>query len=164
MNKLSLKERREQFIFLLLLALLSTGLLGWVIFNDNEYDVGAVKKKLAQKIKDESQFEQVAAEMKPTIDTTYKKIVQYDPSVQALFLETDVQNAIGAIRAAYQRRAYDNRYKCFQQEARFFEIMFTDRKELRGNIRDIDNYNKALTDCSQTRAGLQGAVMNRGSK
>jgi hypothetical protein len=163
-QKLSLKERREQFIFLLLLALLSTGLLGWVIFNDNDYDAGAVKKKLSQKIRDESQFEQVAAEMQPAIDSTYKKIVQYDPSVQALFLETDVQNAIGAIRAAYQRRVYDSRYKCFQQQARFFEIMFTDRKELRGNIRDIDNYNKSLTDCSQTRADLQTAVLSRGRR
>lgn len=163
MQKLSIKERREQFIFLLLLSVVSIGLLGFVLFSNSAALGGAeVKRKLAKKMKEEAQFEAVAEETKPTIDSTFKKIMQYDPAVQAMFLEADIQNAIGAIRAAYQRRAYDNRYKCFWQQARFFEILFSDKKELRGNYKDIDNYNKSLDDCKLSRRGLQDAIMHRG--
>lgn len=161
MQKLSLKERREQFVFLLLLAVVSTGLLSFIVFNGGHYSSADIKQKLAKKIKEEAQFEAVAEETKPTIDSTFKKIIQYDPSVQALFLESDIQNAIGAIRAAYQRRAYDSRYKCFLQQASFFEIMFTDRKELRGNYKDIENYNKSLDDCKLSRTALLDAIMKR---
>ncbi|RFM25608.1 hypothetical protein DXN05_24285 [Deminuibacter soli] len=136
-------------------------MLSFIVFGSGYNSGGDVKQKLAKKIKEEAQFETVAEETKPTIDSTFKKIIQYDPSVQALFLESDIQNAIAAIKAAYQRRAYDNRYKCFLQQARFFEMMFSDRKELRGNYKDIENYNKSLEDCKVYRTGLQQAIMQR---
>ncbi|NIG57602.1 hypothetical protein F3J22_29300 [Chitinophaga sp. Cy-1792] len=120
-----------------------------------------MKDKLAQKITAEKQFESVAAEMRPAVDSTYKKIIDFDPSVQALFLESDILNAIGSIKAAYQRKSYDMRYKAFLQEAQLLEVMFYDKKELRGNYRNIEKLNSDLDRCNLSKRGIQEAIINQ---
>ncbi|WP_167021547.1 type VI secretion system TssO [Chitinophaga sp. Cy-1792] len=161
MAHLSIKERQEQFIFLLVLSLFTIGLLTWLLFSGSDVGNSAMKDKLAQKITAEKQFESVAAEMRPAVDSTYKKIIDFDPSVQALFLESDILNAIGSIKAAYQRKSYDMRYKAFLQEAQLLEVMFYDKKELRGNYRNIEKLNSDLDRCNLSKRGIQEAIINQ---
>ncbi|MBV8252575.1 MAG: hypothetical protein JO154_08205 [Chitinophaga sp.] len=161
MAHLSIKERQEQFVFLLLLSLFTIVLLAWLLFSGSDVGNSAMKDKLAQKITSEKQFESVAAEMRPAVDSTYKKIMDFDPSVQALFLESDILNAIGSIKAAYQRKSYDVRYKAFLQEAQLLEVMFYDKKELRGNYRNIEKLNSDLDRCKLSKRGIQEAIINQ---
>ncbi|RAJ88094.1 hypothetical protein CLV59_101859 [Chitinophaga dinghuensis] len=161
MAHLSIKERQEQFIFLLVLSLFTIVLLAWLLFSGSDVGNSAMKDKLAQKITSEKQFESVAAEMRPAVDSTYKKIMDFDPSVQALFLESDILNAIGSIKAAYQRKSYDVRYKAFLQEAQLLEVMFYDKKELRGNYHNIEKLNSDLDRCKLSKRGIQEAIINQ---
>ncbi|HEY0273782.1 MAG TPA: type VI secretion system transmembrane protein TssO [Chitinophaga sp.] len=160
MAHLSIKERQEQFIFLVILSVFTTGLLSWLLFNGNDLKTAAIKEKLAQKVKEEQQFEAMVTEMKPAIDTTYKKIMDFDPTVQALFLESDILNSIASIKAAYQRRSYDVRYKAFLEAAQLLETLFYDKKELRGNNRNIEKLNADLERCRLSRRNLQDALLN----
>lgn len=160
MAHLSIKERQEQFTFLLILSLFTIALLAWLLFSGSDLSAGALKEKLAQKITDEKQFENMVSEVRPAVDSTYKKIMDFDPSVQALFLESDILNAIASIKAAYQRKSYDGKYKSFLQEAQLLEILFYDKKELRGNYRNIDKLNSDLDRCKLSKRGLQEAIIN----
>lgn len=162
MAHLSIKERQEQFIFLCILAIFTTGLLSWLLFDSSDLKTATMKEKLAQKVKEEKQFEAVIAEMKPAVDTTYKKIMDFDPNVQALFLESDILNSIASIKAAYQRRSYDVRYKAFLEEAQLLETLFYDKKELRGNNRNIEKLNADLDRCRLSMRNIQGALLNNG--
>jgi hypothetical protein len=160
MAHLSIKERQEQFIFLVLLSIVTIALLSWLLFDGNELRTGEQKDKLATRVHDEKQFEQVVREVRQAVDYTYKKIMEFDPAVQALFLESDIMNAIASIKAAYQHKSYDAKYKSFLQEAQLLEILFFDKKELRGNYRNIEKLNTDLDNCRLSRRGLQEALMN----
>jgi hypothetical protein len=161
MAHLSIKERQERFVFLLVLSIFTIALLSWLLFSGSDVGSSAMKAKLAQKITEEKQFEAAAAEMRPAVDSTYKKIMDFDPSVQALFLESDILNAIASIKAAYQRKPYDTRYKAFLQEAQLLEVLFYDKKELRGNYRNIEKLNSDLDRCKLSKRGIQEAIINQ---
>jgi hypothetical protein len=162
--RLSVKERREKFVLLLLLTLAVGGLFGWVLFSGYGADTTALKARLTQRIREEELFRAALDEARPAVDTVYRKIQQYDPGVQAVFLESDIRNQVSAIDALYQRRAYDPRYKCFWQQAQFLDMLFNDRKELRGNYKDMETLNQSLDDCKLSRRGLQEALMNQGRR
>ncbi|RPD43297.1 type VI secretion system TssO [Chitinophaga barathri] len=161
MAHLSIKERQEQFIFLFILTLLTTGLLAWLLFGAGNHGAGNMKEKLSQRILEEEQFAQAVAEVQPAVDSTYKRIMEFDPTVTALFLESDILNSIAGIKAAYQRKAHDLKYKTFSQEAQLLEILFYDKKELRGNYRNIQKLEQDLEQCKLSQRGLQEAFINR---
>lgn len=162
MAHLSIKERQEQFMLLLVLTLAAVGLLCWLLFGARDLRTGAMKEKLAQRMLEEQQFARAVEEVQPAVDSTYKRIMEFDPSVTALFLESDILNAIAGIRAAYQRRAHDGKYKTFHQEAQLLEILFYDKKELRGNYRNIRKLQDDLDQCKLSQRGIQEAILNRG--
>jgi len=161
MAHLSIKARQEQFVFLLVLSFLTIGLLSWLIFSGSNVGSSEMKEKLSQRIIEEEQFESVAAEVRPAVDSTYKKIMDFDPSVQALFLESDILNAIASIKAAYQHKSYDKRYKVFLQQAQLLEVLFYDKKELRGNYHNIEKLNSDLDRCKLSKRGIQEAIINQ---
>ncbi|WP_343302950.1 type VI secretion system TssO [Chitinophaga niabensis] len=162
MAHLSIKERQEQFIFLLILTIVTVALLCWLLFGARDLRTGAMKEKLAQRMLDEQQFTRLVDEVKPTVDSTYKRIMDFDPAVTALFLESDILNAIASVRAAYQKKAHDGKYKTFNQEAQLLEILFYDKKELRGNYRNIRKLGEDLDQCKLSQRGIQEAILNRG--
>ena len=94
MAHLSIRERQEQFLFLFILTILTTGLLAWLLFGGGRHNTGDMKEKLSQRMRDEEQFIQAMAEVQPMVDSTYKRIMAFDPAVTALFLEADILNAI----------------------------------------------------------------------
>ncbi|MGN6510383.1 MAG: type VI secretion system TssO, partial [Chitinophaga sp.] len=135
--------------------------LAWLLFGGGRHNTGDMKEKLSQRMRDEEQFIQAMAEVQPMVDSTYKRIMAFDPAVTALFLEADILNAIAGIKAAYQRKAHDLKYKTFSQEAQLLEILFYDKKELRGNYRNIQKLEEDLEQCKLSQRGLQEAFINR---
>jgi hypothetical protein len=156
--KFTLKERRERFLFFLGLFLLAAGVLCTAIFYNYGNGAAISKEEFARRIQDEEQFEATVAEAQPAIDTTYARIVKFNPNVQALFLENDIKNSLGAIKSYYNRKPYDNRYKCFIYASKLYENLFYDRRELRGNYNDISHINKLLDDCKLSTRQLQQSL------
>lgn len=161
--RLSVRERREKFVLLLLLSVAGAVLFGWLLLPimGGGTDTSGLKARLRQHIRDEEQFRAVVQEALPVVDSAYRKILNYDPGVQAVFIESDIHNQVGAINAFYQRKADDPRYKCFWQQAQLLEMLFNNRKELRGNYKDADGLGRSLDDCKLSRRGLQEALINQ---
>ena len=158
MLKFNLKERREKFLLFLGMFLITSSILCTAIFYN--YDDGGTisKDEFSKRIADEEYFESRVTEALPTIDTTYAHIAKFNPNVQALFLENDIRNSIGAIRSFYNRRSYDSRYKCFIHASKLFENLFYDKRELTGNYSDINRLNKLLDDCKLSTRQLQQSI------
>ncbi|SES09000.1 type VI secretion system transmembrane protein TssO [Pedobacter rhizosphaerae] len=161
MIKLSLKERREQFLFFMALFVFTVGLLSFGIFYSSKSRYEISKADLEVKISENQAFEDMVKETMPTIDTTYKQIVRFDPNVQAVFLRSDIQNSLNSIKSAYERKASDVRYKTFIQTSQLYDILFFDKQEMKGNLRDIEGLKRNLDDCVISRRQLQQTMSAR---
>ncbi len=161
MIKLSIKERREQFMFLVALVVVTVGLLSLGIFYSSKPRYEITKEELQVKLNENDAFEEVALETMPTVDTTYKQITRFDPNVQAVFLKNDILNSLSSIKAAYDRKASDARYKTFVQTSQLYNILFYDKQELKGNLNDVEELKKSLDDCIISRRQLQQNMPSR---
>jgi len=155
MIKLSIKERREQFQFLLALFIATVFLLCFGIFYTAKSRHEISKTELEEKVRQDQEFEDMVKSTRPTIDSTYKQIIRFDPNVQASFLKNDIQMAIGAIKSAYERKAFDSRYKTFIHTSQLYNILFYDRLEQKGNLADVERVKKNFDDCVISRRQLQ---------
>ncbi|MBB6498431.1 type VI secretion system transmembrane protein TssO [Pedobacter cryoconitis] len=164
MIKLSIKERREQFLFFIGIFLFTTALLSFGLFYDYNDGRMVSKKDLADKLEQNADFEKTVKEQRPTVDTSYKSIMTFDPGVQAVFLENDIKNSLASIKSNYDRKAYDQRYKTFLQVSQLYSALFYNRRELKGNRNDMDRLNKSLEDCKLSTRQLRqtiGSVSNK---
>jgi len=155
MMKFSVKERREKFLFFLGLFLFTSAVLCTAIFYNYGKYGHIAKDDFARRLSEENNFEAAVEQATPAIDTTYARIVKFNPNVQALFLENDIRNSITAIRSYYNARPYDVRYKCFIYASKIHENLFYDKRELKGNYNDISRINKLLDDCKLSTRQLQ---------
>jgi hypothetical protein len=156
MIKLSIKERREQFQFFLALFIFVVGVLSFCIFYSSKSRYQISKTELEQQINENQAFEDVVKETMKTVDTTYTKIVNYDPNVQAVFLKTDIMSALNAVKSAYDRKAYDSRYKIFVQTSQLYTMLFYNKQELKRNVReDLEQIKKSFEDCVISKRQLQ---------
>ena len=161
MIKLSIKERREHFLFFIGVFLFTSALLGFGIFHDFGRGRVVSKQDLAEKIAQDEEFESTVKEQRPTVDTTYQQIIKFDPGVQAVFLENDIKNSLASIKSVYQRKASDQRYKTFIQASQLYNDLFYDRRELKGNGKDIERLSKSLEDCKLSTRQLRQTIGNQ---
>jgi hypothetical protein len=164
MIKLSVKERREQFLLLTAIFLFTVSLIGFGLFHDYGNDKSFSKQDLTQKLAQDAEFENTVSIQRATIDTAYKQIMNFDPAVKAAFLENDIKYALGAIKSNYDRRAFDPRYKTFLQLSLLYNTLFFNRRELKGNNNDIENLKKSLSDCQLSTRQLKESLGNRTSR
>jgi len=162
MMKFSLKEKREKFLFFLGLFLFTAIVLCVATFYNYDNGSNISKEEFAKRLTEENHFEASVEQAMPAIDTTYARIVKFNPNVQALFLENDIKNSITAIRSYFNSRPYDTRYKCFIYASKIHENLFYDKRELRGNYNDIGRINKLLDDCKLSTRQLQQNIGAQG--
>ena len=163
MIKLSVKERREQFLFLGGIFLFTVSLLGFGLFHDFGDSKTISKGDLTDKLARDAEFEELVNVQRATIDTAYKQIVHFDPAVKAVFLENDIRYSLGSIRSNYDRQAFDPRYKTFLQVSLLYNTFFFNRRELKGNLNDIDNLRKSLEDCKLSTRQLKESIGTQGN-
>lgn len=161
MIKLSIKERREQFLFFIGIFLFTMALLSFGLFHDYGDDRMVSKQDLAEKLSQDADFEAMVKDQRPTVDTTYKQIIMFDPGVQAVFLENDIKNSLASIKSNYERKAYDQRYKVFLQTSQLYNDLFYNRRELKGNNSDIERLGKSLEDCKLSTRQLRQTIGNQ---
>lgn len=158
MVKLSLAEKREQFLVLMGMFLLGAVVLSLVLFytDDRTYDIS--KEDLENRIQDDIKFEEAAQMTMKYIDSASRQINRFDPTIQAVFLENDIKKTLQDINAVYVRNDYDTRYTIFTHTAVLYDNYFVDRRELKGNLQDIERIKKSIDDCLLTRQQIQQAL------
>ena len=163
MIKQSIKERRELFLLLTGVFLFTVSLLGFGLFHDFEDGAGVSKQDLTNKLSQDEAFERTVDVQRATIDTAYKEISNFDPDVKAVFLESDIRYTLSAIKSNYDRQAFDPRDKTFLQVSQLYNALFFNRRELRGNVNDIDHLRKSLEDCQLSTRQLKTSIGNQGT-
>jgi len=158
MIKLSIKERREQFLFFIGIFLFTITLLSYGLFHDFGDGRLVSKHDLAEQLSKNAEFEDDVKDQRDIVDTTYKQIMNFDPGVQAVFLENDIKNSLASIKSIYQRKASDARYKSFLQVSQLYSDLFYDRRELKGNNTDIEQLSKSLEDCKLSNRQLKQTI------
>jgi hypothetical protein len=161
MVKLSIKERREHFLFFIGIFLFTTALLGFGLFHDYGDQQIVSKKDLAEQLSKDAEFEAEVTAQRPSVDTSFRRIMKFDPGVQAVFLEDDITNLLASVKSVYERKAADPRYKVFLQTSQLYNDLFFDRRELKGNTNDISNLSKSLEDCKLSTRQLRQTIGNQ---
>lgn len=161
MIKLSIKERREQFLFFIGIFLFTTVVLSFGLFHDYGDHRTVYKEDLADKLAQDAEFETAVTEQRATLDTTYKQIMKFDPGVQAVFLENDIKNSLASVKSIYEHKASDPRYKVFLQGSALYNDFFYDRRELKGNNTDLLTVGKSLEDCKLSTRQLRQTIGNQ---
>lgn len=158
MIKLSIKEKKDQFLFFLTLSIVTISLLSFGLFYNAKQKYPISKIELEQKIIDNAEFENVSTGSIALIDTTFNLINQFNPNIQAVFLKRDITNSINSIKSVYERNASDSRYKLFIQNAQLYNILFFDKQEMKGNVMDTEQLKATLNDCITSRRQLQQSI------
>jgi len=161
MVKLSVKDRQEQFLFLIGIFLVSMGLLGFGFFYDSGEQQKISKEVLMESLSRDMEFEETVKVQRATIDTAYKEIIVFDPNVRAAFLENDIKNTLSSVKSNYDRKAFDLRYKSFLQVSTLYNMLFFNRRELKGNNNDLENLKKSLEDCKLSVRQLKETLGNQ---
>ena len=164
MIKLSIKERRDQFLLLIAIFLFTVSLIGFGLFHDFGTDRTFSKQDLTEKLAQDAEFESTVKIQRATVDTAYKQIMNFDPAVKAAFLENDIKYSLGSIKSNYDRKAFDPRYKSFLQLSLLYNSLFFNRRELKGNNNDIENLKKSLDDCKLSTRQLKESIGNRAGR
>ena len=160
MIKLSIKQRTEQFVFLLGIFLFTVSVLGCGLFHDSGREKAVSKQDLTDKLSQDAEYENAVKVQRATIDTAYKQIINFDPAVNAVFLENDIKYSLGSIKSNYDRKAFDPRYKTFLQVSLLYNSLFFNRRELKGNFNDIENIKKSLENCNLSTRQLKESLGN----
>lgn len=158
MIKLSLAEKREQFLILMGVFLLGSVILGTVLFYTEQNTYPISKEDLENRILDDLKFEEAAKMATKHVDSAALQINRFDPSVQAVFLENDIKKTLRDINATYVRNDYDMRYIVFAHTAVLYDNYFVDKRELKGNLQDIERIQRSLDDCLANRRQLQQSM------
>ena len=158
MIKLSTKERRDQFVFLTGIFLFTVSLLGFGFFHGAEDGNVVSKQSLTDKLAQDAEFEEAVRVQRATIDTAYKQIISFDPAVKAVFLENDIKYSLGSIKSNYDSKAFDPRYKTFLQVSLLYNTLFFNKRELMGNLNDIENLKRSLDECNLSNRQLKESL------
>jgi hypothetical protein len=164
MIKLSIKERRDQFLLLITVFLFTVSLIGFGLFHDSGDEKIISKQDLTDKLAQDAEFENTVKVQRATVDTAYKQIIKFDPAVKAAFLENDIKYSLGSIKSNYDRNAFNPRYKTFLQLSLLYNTLFFNRRELKGNSNDIENLKKSLDDCKLSTRQLKETIGNQASR
>src|ERR1700754_4401299 len=160
MIKLSIKERRDQFLLLIAIFLFTVSLIGFGLFHDFGDDKTFSKRDLTEKLAQDAEFENTVKVQRATVDTAYKQIMNFDPAVKAAFLENDIKYPLGSIKSNYDRKAFDPRYKTFLQLSLLYNALFFNRRELKENNNAINNLKKSLDHCKLCTRRLKESIGN----
>lgn len=144
----SRKERREYFVYLILLFTIVSTLLIWVVFrNSNIFNGGSSAMEAACLSKDR-EFITKQNDALPLYDTLFKRITELKGTPQNAIMETDIRNGINTLNNYYENLpTKDIRFVSFHQLALFLKLYFEDVLVLNKKLENIQRFGAQLTEC-----------------
>lgn len=145
------REKRINLIYLILLFVVTTGGACWFIYKDYDFRIFTQKDYVISKMERVKEFQSAQQHHKPLMDSLYRKIKEFDPSLNAVYVENDIKFMINDLHVVYEKNNLDGRYKAFQHVSDFFKMFYEDKKILWHIQQDIVYFQKQLEECE---AGL----------
>ncbi|MFD2934967.1 type VI secretion system TssO [Spirosoma flavum] len=145
--RLTTRERRLQFIYLLSAISILSIMISWIAFRNDTYSQ-AESKRLSDKIKKQEQILRNQLENMPLLDSAYRSIIAYQPQVNAIFVEVEIEDHLNEIRRLSGQQAEGIQFRSFGQIADFYKMMYVDKKVVWSKQSNINLFRKQLDDCS----------------
>lgn len=152
-NTRNTRERIMGFIYVSLLFLGTTTICCMCLFYYNSNQKMMTQKEFAiAKMDRIRSFQDIQSNEMVIVDSIYKKIKAFNPSVNASYEENDIKFYLNDLKNIYEKNSYDGRYKIFAQVSNFYSMWFDDKKELWTKKQNIGTFRKNLENCE---IGLQ---------
>lgn len=149
----SRREKNIAFFYVLILFVVTTTVCCTLLFRYNtNFTIFAQKDFVVKKMERIQNFQHIQDLQTMALDSLKSKIRSFNPGVMALYEESDIKYLINEHKEIYEKAPLDNRYKMFLHVAVFYEMWFTDKKELWSKRENVTNFKKNLEECE---IGLQ---------
>jgi hypothetical protein len=145
--RLAMRERRLQFLYLLVAISVLTLLVSWIAFRNQDYS-RTEANYLSEQIRGKEQMLKRQLTNLPLLDSAYRAIVAYRPEVNAIFVEVDIEEHLNEVRRLSAPQADGTRFRAFAQIADFYKMMYVDKKVVWSKQSNIGLFQKQLDDCS----------------
>lgn len=144
------KNNREKTIALVYVSLLFFGVTCaacWCLFYYTDTKAETRKEFVIAKMDRIRKFQQTQDKQMVIVDSIYDKIKNFDPGINASYEENDIKFYLNDLKKLYEDNNIDGRYKVFQQTSNFYNMWFSDRKELWSKQQNIVRFKKNLEEC-----------------
>ena len=144
------RNRREKtigFVYVSILFAAATFACCWCLFYYTDTKSETRKEFVIAKMDRIRAFQHIQEEQMLIVDSIYNKIKTFDPGVNANYEENDIKFYLTEIKKLYDDNSYDGRYKIFSQVPNFYNMWFSDKKELWSKRQNIIRFRKNLEDC-----------------
>ena len=144
--RLASREQRLQLIYLLAATGVLTFLVNLIAFQDHEHSrIDAIY--LSDYIRSKEKLLKDQLNNLSLLDSAYRAIVAYQPQVNAIFVEADIEAQLNEIRRLSTPQADGTRFRAYAQIADFYQMMYVDKKLLWSKESNINLFQKQLDDC-----------------
>lgn len=142
------KEKIFGFIYVSIFFVFITSMCSWLIFYYNpEFRVMSQKDFAITKMSRIKEYQDLQTKYAPVADSLYSKIERFNPEVNAVYEENDINYMINVLKSVYEERSWDARYKSFLHVSDFYYMWFIEKKELWSKKSNIGKFRKNLEEC-----------------
>ena len=144
------KNRREKtvgFVYVSVLFLIVTFVCCSILFRYTDTKSSTQKKFVIAKMDRVRQFQDIQNDQMVIIEAMYSKIESFNPGINANYEENDIKFYLNDLKKIYDANGHDERYKIFQQVSGFYNMWFSDKKELWSKRQNIVSFQKNLEEC-----------------
>lgn len=142
------KEKIIGFIYVFLLFMVTTAICCVLLFYYNsDFKVFSQKDFAIVKMDRIREYQDAQSTVITSVDSLYNKINRFNPNINAVYEENEIRFMINDLKNVYEKNSWDIRYKSFLHVSNFYDMWFTDKKELWSKRDNISRFKKNLEEC-----------------
>lgn len=92
-------------------------------------------------------YQNAEAQYITLVDSLDSKINSFNPGINAIYEENDINYIINTLKNVYEKQSWDHRYKSFFHVAEFYEMWLVDKKDLWNKRQNVQLLKKNLEEC-----------------
>jgi hypothetical protein len=147
-GKMNQKEKYMSFTYVFLLfAAITTVCCLLLFYYNSDFMVFKQKNFAILKMDKMREYQNAQSRESTVADSLFNRLSQYNPMVNAVYEENDIEFMINELKNVYEQHAWDVRYKSFLHVSSFYSMWFTDKKDLWHKRYNILRLKKNLEEC-----------------
>ena len=145
---LSKKEKRYQFVYLILMLILALLFLGIIFLKGFSSPFSDADLNSLQILEQKTKFNQQQKVGLKLIDSAFARVNRLSVEEEQTVEKRDAEYAILDVANTYQNyQVNDNRKRAFPQIGTFFKMYMTDKGRIKSLNEDIKHFEKQYEDC-----------------
>ena len=142
------REKTIAFVYVCLFFTVTTVVCcGLLVYYHSQGSIKSQKTFAFSKMDRIRSYQTIQGKQLIVVDSLYNRIRDFNPEVNASYVESDIKLYLNDLKGIYNRNSHDGRYKIFLQISDFYGMWFNDRKELWSKQTNIKAFKENLEDC-----------------